>query len=133
MKKLYLLLNHTLTENQITELKETWHVDSIEETPDPIKNFWSQIKADRVITKKDLQLVVDWLNGAKEGDIIVLQGEFGSSFALVDYALQKKIVPVHSVTRRVASETRDGEKVFRNYVFEHVCFRKYDYYTNLKD
>ena len=133
MKKSYLLLNHTLTENQVADLLENWHVDAIEETSEPIKVFWSQIQAGSEIKKSDLKLVVDWLDGAKEGDIIVLQGEFGSTFALVDYALLTKLVPVHSVTRRVASETRDGEKVFRNYVFEHVCFRKYQYFNNLKD
>jgi hypothetical protein len=47
---------------------------------------------------------------------------------IVDYALKNKLIPVHAVTKRVAKESREGEIVHREYIFEHVCFRKYKYF-----
>ena len=69
--------------------------------------------------------VVDWLAAAQAGDVLIVQGEFGATFMIVEYALKKGLVPVHAVTKRVAQESRAGEIVRRQYIFEHVCFRKY--------
>lgn len=44
---------------------------------------------------------------------------------LVDYSLQKGLIPVHAVTKRVETEEVNDETVSRHYVFQHVCFRKY--------
>ena len=68
---------------------------------------------------------------ASPKDIFVIQGEFGSTFTLVDFALKKGLVPLYATTRRIAKETRNGETVHREYVFEHVCFKKYDYFKEL--
>ncbi len=57
-----------------------------------------------------------------------MQGEFGSTFMLVDFALKNNLVPLYATTRRVAEEKREGESVFREYIFEHVCFKKYRYF-----
>ena len=73
--------------------------------------------------------VTDWLSSANQNDVLIVQGEFGSTFMIVDYALRKNLIPVHAVTKRVAQETREGEVVKRQYVFEHVCFRKYRYFA----
>ena len=75
-----------------------------------------------------IKAVTTWLDSAEEKDVLVIQGEFGSTFIMVDYALKNKLIPLHAVTKRVESEQRDGEIVHRQYVFEHVCFRPYEYY-----
>ena len=73
-----------------------------------------------------------WLETAEGGDVIVLQGEFSATFALVDFALGKSLIPVCAVTERVAYEERQGEIVHRKYVFEHIRFRQYQYYKKLR-
>jgi len=62
---------------------------------------------------------------------VIIQGESGMTFLLVDYALSRNLLPVFAVTKRVAREERDGEIVHREYTFEHVCFRKYQYFSEL--
>ena len=76
-----------------------------------------------------VESVVSWLNGeSAPGDLFIIQGEFGSTFTLVDFALKNGLVPLYATTRRVAKESRSGETVRREYVFEHVCFKKYQYF-----
>jgi hypothetical protein len=71
------------------------------------------------------------LSSAKDGDLVIIQGEYGSTFSLVDFALKKKLVPVFAATKRIAKEEQNGEIVLRHYIFEHVRFKKYVYYSNL--
>ena len=75
--------------------------------------------------------IIDNSVEANAKDIFVIQGEFGSTFTLVDFALKKGLIPLYATTRRIAKETRNGETVHREYVFEHVCFKKYDYFKEL--
>ena len=46
---------------------------------------------------------------AAVGDIVALQGEFSATFALADFSLRRRLIPVCAVTERVAQEEREGE------------------------
>lgn len=129
MPKTFCLLNHILTQNQISELQKRF---SSEEIVYPDKNLsgqWSQIPPEQD-NGEIIRKVSGWLrnSGAKSGDLFIVQGEFGSTFALADFALKNNLVPLYATTKRVAKETREGEKVKREYIFEHVCFKKYRYF-----
>ena len=128
MKKAFCLLNHELTQNQILELKGNFGPEKIEYPPESLSKMWSQIPAVEEIDMNVINAVVNWLSSANQNDVLIVQGEFGSTFMIVDYALKRNLIPVHAVTRRVAQESREGEIVKRQYVFEHVCFRKYKYF-----
>jgi hypothetical protein len=130
MFQAYCLLNHALTSNQLTELRERFGVTEIVYPPKEIALRWSEIPTVTKLTAEQIAPFVEWLSGAESGTIVILQGETGATFALVDYCLQKEYVPLHAVTKRVAQETRDGEIVHRGYVFEHVCFRRYLYFRD---
>ncbi|GBU24447.1 hypothetical protein R83H12_01077 [Fibrobacteria bacterium R8-3-H12] len=127
MPKSYILLNHTLTDKQKRELKEIFGASDIILPPQEISDFWQQIPTDAEISEELLEPILKWLLTAKNGDILVIQGEFGSTFAIADWALGRGLTALHSVTERVATESRDGEVVQRSYVFEHVRFRKFVY------
>ena len=128
MVKAFCLLNHDLTQNQILELKNRFNVESIIYPSEELSKNWSQIPAEKELDKTIIGNVTNWLTPAKNGDLLIVQGEFGATFMIVDYALKNELVPLHAVTKRVAVEHRDGEVVSKQYVFEHVCFRKYEYY-----
>lgn len=130
MPKTFCLLNHTLTQNQIVELEVKFHSEKIVYPPEVLVQKWAQIPPEesdgRIVSD-----VVHWLKeNAVAGDLFVVQGEFGSTFAVVDYALKNALVPLYATTKRIAKETRSGETVHREYVFEHVCFKKYRYFEN---
>lgn len=125
MSKVFCLLNHELTQNQLIELREKFMAETIVYPTEELSRKWSQIPA---VPELDMELINDvikWLSSAQNNDVLIVQGEFGSTFMVVDYALKNGLIPVHAVTKRVATEQRNGEVVSRQYIFEHVCFRKY--------
>ena len=139
MPKTFCLLNHELTQKQIAELNES-HRQLVHDTSH-INNILVKVVLSTKLTgrlliiannDKIIKEVVFWLEkNASPKDIFVIQGEFGSTFTLVDFALKKGLIPLYATTRRIAKETRNGETVHREYIFEHVCFKKYDYFKEL--
>lgn len=129
MPRTFCLLNHDLTQKQLCELKDKFASQTVLFPQKELSLKWSQIDPEK--SNEDIVLsVVCWLEsyGAKKGDLFIVQGEFGATFKLVDYALKNELVPVYATTRRVAKESRCGEVVRREYVFEHVCFKRYGYF-----
>ncbi|MEE3314820.1 MAG: CRISPR-associated protein Csx20 [Treponema sp.] len=128
MPKTYCLLNHSLTQNQLAELKERFGAEEIIYPSDELSKSWSQIPPTEELDMSVINSALAWLSDAKENDILIVQGEFGSTFMLVDYALKKNLVPLYAVAKRVSKEVRVGEQVQKMNVFEHVCFRKYRFF-----
>ncbi len=141
MASVFCLLNHQLTEKQVSELKTRFGVEKIIYPPEEISDLWKQVPAeDDMLSEKIaciLKKIIEWLHNPDCScsgygkDFLVVQGEFGSVFMLVGYALEHGMRPLHAVTKRVASETRQGEIVHREYMFEHVCFREYHSWKDL--
>ena len=124
-------MNHVLTQKQLDELEQKYQITKIEYPPKTVSLLWSQIPTTAQLLKSDLFPVMDWLKSAEQGDVLIVQGEFGSTFAVVDWALSKAIIPIYAVTKRVETEEKQGEKVVRHYVFKHECFREYRRYVDL--
>lgn len=129
MPACFCLLNHSLTQNQIDELETQFNCTKIVYPLQELQQSWAQI-----VPEKDnfsiIENVISWLtqNNAKENDLFIIQGEYGTTFTLVDYALKNNIIPLYATTRRIAKEKRNGEIVEKQYIFEHVCFKKYKYF-----
>lgn len=129
MKRAFCLLNHILTEKQVSELKEKFGVKTIVYPSESLSKKWSQIPATPKIDTNVISSTVQWLSVAQPDDILIVQGEFGSTFVLVDYALKNALVPVHAVTKRVSEEKLIENRIIKQHIFEHVCFRKYEYFS----
>ncbi len=128
MPKTYCLLNHPLTQKQLAEIKEKYNSTQIIYPNENLSKLWGQIPPEDVDCPV-VKNVIDWLkSSAVAGDLFIIQGEFGSTFTLVDFALKNGLVPLYATTTRVAKESREGESVLREYIFEHVCFKKYRYF-----
>ena len=122
------LLNHKLTLNQIADLEQNWHSKEIVYPPEEIALMWSNIPPEN-LRSDAVQKLALWLKAnSTAGDLFIIQGEFGSTFRLVDFALKNNLVPIYATTKRIARESCNGEKVQREYIFEHVCFKRYEYY-----
>lgn len=86
--KAFIMINHVLSASQQKEFDEMGVTDVVT-LNDDLKKVWSQIapNADR---KAVAQTMIDgFLSSANEGDIVLVQGEFGTTFTIVDYCLQK--------------------------------------------
>ena len=129
--KTYCLLNHTLIENQLAELKERYHSTQVVYPPKSLSDAWSQLAPDLTYDTYALDAIVRWLDTADPGDTVVIQGEAGSTFILVDYLLSIGLTPLHAVSRRVSVEEHAGEMVKKSLIFKHVCCRPYCRLGNL--
>ena len=57
---------------------------------------------------------------------MLIQGDFGACFLMVNFALEKGFVPVYSTTKReVAEQYPEDGSVKMTHRFEHRMFRRY--------
>lgn len=130
MAKAYCLLNHELTENQKNELFGKFYVSQVIYPDEELKSNWAQIPATESFDRKIIVQIINWLSEAEENDCLIIQGEFGSTFLIVDYALKNNLIPLHAVTKRCSVEEKKGESIIKKIEFQHVCFRKYMNYED---
>ncbi len=65
------------------------------------------------------------LKESKEHDYVLIQGEFGATFYLVDYCFNIKRVPIYATSIRQVEEKAEDDITITNRTFKHVNFRKY--------
>ncbi|MGC8771100.1 MAG: CRISPR-associated protein Csx20 [Brevinematia bacterium] len=130
MPKLLVLLNHTLTDEQITEAKEKLKVTEFVEPPIRQKNIWAQMPSDENRHNLFTEEIIRWIKeNAAKGDFILVQGEFGATFTIVDFCLKNGFVPIYATSERKAEEVRNPDgSVEKRIVFKHMGFRKYRYW-----
>ena len=126
MKKMFLLFSHTLTTSQEQDAKESFGVEEFIPMPKELQTLWSNIPPQ--LTKLDdylEPLKVYIHNNVQKGDIILIQGDFGGCYEMVNFVKSLGLIAVHATTKRdVVEKTVDG-KVVKTSVFEHVRFRKF--------
>lgn len=127
MPRLVLLFNHTLTKTQAADARTDLGVSGFVEPPESIKALWADIPASAAEIRPYLQPVFDWLAGASDpGDRVLVQGDFGAVFFVVQHALETGRVPIYSTTRREAAEEVNPDGSVRlTHRFHHVRFREY--------
>jgi hypothetical protein len=128
MKKLFLLFSHTLTPEQATDAKNSLGVENFMNLPENLKTLWGNVPPDVDLDfDKYLQPIKDFLvQEAKEQDIILVQGDFGATFQVVDFCKKQQFIPIYATTERVAIEQlqADGSVILQK-VFKHKAFRNY--------
>ncbi|WP_456386753.1 CRISPR-associated protein Csx20 [Desulfolithobacter sp.] len=127
MQDLYLLFNHRLTSHQAEQAKQELGVDNIIEPPDNITRLWANIPPEPESIRPVLEPVFTWIdNEIRAGSFLLVQGDFGACFLVINHAAAKGITPVYSTTRREAAEQHTDDKTVRlAHTFRHVRFRIY--------
>lgn len=127
-KKLFLIFNHQITSRQVTDARESLKVEQLVPLPEELKQIWCNIPPHAASIKEYITPVIQWISkGAAEGDYVLIQGDFGACYILVNVAFKQKLVPIYSTTNRQAVETRTQEGgVDLIHQFLHQRFRKYE-------
>ncbi|MBF0230068.1 MAG: hypothetical protein HQK63_10880 [Desulfamplus sp.] len=126
-KTLFLIFNHEITQEQRLDAENSLGVSNFVDLPTQLKELWKQIPAELESVKEYLLPICDWLSqNGKSGDYVLIQGDFGGVYYLVNWAFELEIVPLYSTTERNAVEIkgRNGE-IRLSHIFRHVRFRKY--------
>ena len=126
MHKMYLLFNHTLTPAQKVDAKKHFGIENFVLLPDALQRLWSQIPAEAESLDAMLSPLWEWLEQeTKEGDVALVQGDFGATCLAVRRLKALEVVCCYATTRRRAIERHIGNKVIKESIFEHVQFRVY--------
>lgn len=126
-KTLFLIFNHEITQEQRLDAENSLCVSKFVDLPAQLRELWKQIPAELESVKEYLSPISEWLSqNGKHDDFVLIQGDFGGVYYLVNRASELGLVPVYSTTERNAVENRgkDGE-IHLSHIFRHVRFRKY--------
>jgi len=126
-KKLILLFSHNLTKSQKEEAYRTLKITELVSLPISLQNKWSNVPAESDDISNYLSDISLWLKEVADNkDYILIQGDFGATYFLVNIAFQFKLIPVYSTTERIHEEVlkQDGALEMKK-IFKHVKYRKY--------
>ena len=128
VKQVFLLFSHQLTPPQIEELENKFGVDKIVYLPEELQNIWSNIPPELPTIKTHLQDVLSWLKeNSNPGDLVLVQGEVGAVFIVVNFCIKEGLNPIYATTKREVSEEKlDDGTIQVNRKFSHVRFRQFE-------
>lgn len=122
MKKFFVFTSHQLNEEQINDAKSKFDTQEFVYLPSVLQEKWSNVPAYLTSLDNFVKPFYKFLQeNAKQGDVIMIQGDFGLSYNLIDYAKSLDLIPVYATTKRDSVE-KDGVKIS---VFKHIRFRVY--------
>ncbi|QXP70765.1 hypothetical protein H0I29_01320 [Polaribacter sp. R2A056_3_33] len=126
-KKVFVLFSHNLLEDQVIELKSTYKVTDIVRLPLELQNLWGNIPPEPKDILEIIEPIKKWLKAeASVNDLVIVQGDFGVTFNIINWCLEQDFIPIYATSKRVHKEEYlpDGTiKISKN--FKHVQFRKY--------
>jgi CRISPR/Cas system-associated protein Cas10 (large subunit of type III CRISPR-Cas system) len=122
LKTLHLLFSHHLTDEQIKDAKDSMQVTNFTPLPSNLQKAFSNIPPElETLTEFAKPFKTYLQEKAKEGDFVLIQGDFGLCFILVEFCKQNNLIPVYATTKRIAVE-ENGIKISK---FKHSRFRRY--------
>ncbi|WP_456372838.1 CRISPR-associated protein Csx20 [Methanocaldococcus sp.] len=123
---MFLLFSHNLTNDQIKDAKENLKVNKFIYLPKELQNIWSNIPPEVEDITDYLKPIKEFLkNNANDGDYVLIQGDFGATYNMVNYAFENNLIPIYATTKRVVKEVIEDGKVITIREFKHCRFRKY--------
>ena len=122
-----MIFNHRITSLQEQDARQSLGVDRITDLPPDLINLWRQIPPDLHGIDGYLEPIKAWLKGnSDKGDYVLIQGDFGACFMMVNFALEQGLIPVYSTTEREAVEEHgDNGTIKLTHQFKHHIFRRY--------
>ena len=119
----FTLFSHKLNAQQIADAKKTFGVNTFISIT---SEYWSNIPPDAISLEpyiKDIKAYL--LEHSSKGDILLVQGDFGATFTIVNFAHTLGLIAVYATTNRICTEEIIDNKIIKKSVFEHIQFRKY--------
>lgn len=127
MNKMFLLFSHTLTKNQKDDAMKSFGIEEFIYLPKDLQELFSNVPNDLKKLSEYLTPIKLFLKQySKEGDFVLIQGDFGATYILVNFAKSLKLKAVYSTTKRVTQEFEEDGKIIKKSIFEHERFRDYE-------
>lgn len=123
MKKMFVLINHDLTQEQKSQALKVFGVEDIINIAD---DAWSNISPSDenilyVLNRYKKELMLE----AEAGDILLVQGDFGATYNMINFAKNIGIKTIYATTKRIVQELAIDGKLVTRREFKHEKFREY--------
>ncbi len=132
MSKLFLIFSHKLTAEQITDAQNNFNVSEFVYLPNDLQQIWSNISPFKDDITTDIQLIYEFViqnddsEQKNKKNYILIQGDFGATYYLVDKFINTNIIPIYATTERTIIEEKTNEnETKKTVIFKHVKFREY--------
>lgn len=125
---MFLLFSHTLTQSQETDAIYNLSVGDFISLPQDLQDLWSNISPQSDDVADYLQPIKLFLSqNAQKKDYVLIQGDFGCTYHMVDFCKQNNFIPLYSTNKRATKEIRsiNENKITKISNFEHVKYRFY--------
>jgi hypothetical protein len=121
------LFNHTPTDIQLEDARLSLGIGAVRFFPEELRNVWSKVSPQLEGIDEWIEPIRGWVaENSTEGDYMLIQGDFGATYLMVLFAMQRGLIPVYSTTDREAVEELGPEgSVKLVHRFRHVRFRRY--------
>ena len=124
---LFIFISHKLTDNQMKEAKDKFNIQNFIYMSENLQKKWSGIPADLYSLKEYLKPFRKFLvKNSVKGDYILIQGDPGAVYYLVQYVKSIDLTPIYSTSNRKVKETSNGIAIKSIRYFKHIQFRKYE-------
>ena len=124
--KLHLFFSHRLTQAQTQDAKERLGIEEFVYLPPKLQQLFSNVPPHLESLDEYVRPFAQYLlEVARPGDYILLQGDFGLVYRLVEISKSLGLIPIYATTRRVALERQEGDKSIKFSAFEHIRYRRY--------
>lgn len=125
-RQMLLIFSHKLTEKQREEAVKRYKIGEFIKPDDIILNKWANIPPKLEDLSEYLTQLREWIDAkSNPGDYVLIHGDFGATFTMVNHCLGRGLIPVYATSQRRAVEKRMGETIKISREFEHVSFREY--------
>lgn len=127
MAKIILLFSHKLTIQQKKYLKNILKIENIINLETDLQYLWSNFPPDVECISEYLDPIKDFLlEKLGKNDYVLVQGDFGATYMIVDFCIKNNLIPIYATTKRViVNEVHESELVTKKSIFEFERFRKY--------
>jgi hypothetical protein len=89
--------------------------------------IWSKIPAEYETIDECLTSIKLFIsNHFQTGDFLLVQGDYGATFNMVQFAKENGLIPVYATSKRYVKEVVDGEYVTTIREFKHIRFREFE-------
>lgn len=123
---MFLLFSHNLEQNQINQAREKYNINQFISLPNELQNKWSNVPPQLESLENYALIFKEFLKeNSKKGDFVLIQGDFGLSYIMVEFSKTLALVPLYATTNRNVKERIKDNKKIKESVFEHGIFRKY--------
>ncbi len=128
MPKMFLIFNHNFTLDQEKDAKESLGINEIVNMPHEIAEIWGGIPPEHPEISGFLEPVKNWLGeNARKNDFVLIQGDFGACYIMVNFCFKNKFIPIYSTTSRQAvEEVKQDGTIKLTHHFRHKRFRFYE-------